>query len=139
MLCVCSPEALCVVFLGDRDSSCNWPRNSPSCSSARSVLTLRDKYPGFISGRLTSPDSSRLRATSAKHISCKTDNVPDKHSKTNVDFHKKMRTYQLTAFEDFTAELSNREVPRKPVIKIKAFIIFVQKGSVANRKTKNCE
>lgn len=67
---LCSPDASWMLFLGDGGSR-SWLRNSPSCSSAISVLTLRDKQPGFISGRLTSPDSSRLRATSAKHISYK--------------------------------------------------------------------
>lgn len=69
ILCVCLPGGLWMLLWGDGGSR-SGPRNSPSCSSAMSDLTLRDKEPGFMSGRLTSPDSSRLKATSARQISC---------------------------------------------------------------------
>lgn len=69
ILRVCLPGELWMLFWGDGGSR-SGPRNSPSCSSAMSVLTLRDKEAGFMSGRLTSPDSSRLRATSARQMSC---------------------------------------------------------------------
>lgn len=66
--CICSVCASPTLLGGDIGNK-NWLRNSPSCSSAISVLTLRDRQPGFMSGRLISPDSIRLRATSAKQMS----------------------------------------------------------------------
>lgn len=68
ILTFCSPDLSWTLFWGEGGSR-SWLRNSPSCSSAMSVLTFRDKHPGFISGKLTSPDRSRLRATSARQIS----------------------------------------------------------------------
>ena len=91
-----------MLFVGEGGSR-SWLRNSPSCSSAISVLTLRDREPGFISGRLTSPDSSRLRATSAKHISYDEEHVSHTHSITRFYIRENRRTYQLTAFKHFTA------------------------------------
>lgn len=66
-----SPDASRSCFFGGVGGSRRWLRNSPSCSSAMSVLTFRVREPGFISGRHMSPDSSRLRATSAKQMSYK--------------------------------------------------------------------
>lgn len=78
--CICSVCASPVLFGGDVGNR-RWLRNSPSCSSAISVLTLRDRQPGFISGRVTSPDSSRLRATSAKHMSYSRKHISHTHTK----------------------------------------------------------
>lgn len=78
-------------------------RNSPSCSSAMSVLTLRDRQLGFMSGRLTSPDSSRLRDNSAKHMSYSGERVSCTHQILSFCFSSKNRTHQLTAFKHFTA------------------------------------
>jgi len=47
----------------------SWLRNRPSCSSASRFLTLRVREPGFMSGRLASPDRHRLRDTSAMQMS----------------------------------------------------------------------
>lgn len=93
-----------MLFLGDGGNR-SWLRNSPSCSSAIKVLTLRDKQPGFISGRLTSPDSSRLSATSAKQISYKNYHGGQTQEITYFDLSENSRIYQLTAFKHFTAEL----------------------------------
>lgn len=120
LLYVCSPDASWMLFLGDGGTR-SWLRNSPSCSSAISVRTFRDKQPGFISGRLTSPDSSRLRATSAKHISYNRER--QRVSRTHVQitsscFSENSRTYHLAAFKHFTAELPDWEVPRQPVTQV---------------------
>ena len=109
-----------MLFSGDGGTR-SWLRNSPSCSSAISVRTFRDKQPGFISGRLTSPDSSRLRATSAKHISFNRER--QRVSRTHVQItssgiRENSKTYHLAAFKHFTAELPDWEVPRQPVTQL---------------------
>lgn len=97
IMTVCLPDALWVLFLEDAGSK-YWLINNPSCSSAKSVLTLRDKEPGLISGRLTSPDSSKLRATSAKHVSYNRENVTNTHSSTIFYICENTTTYHLATF-----------------------------------------
>ena len=48
----------------------SWLRNRPSWSSASRFLTLKDREPVLMSGRLTSPDRPRLKDTSARQMSC---------------------------------------------------------------------
>lgn len=86
-----------MLFLEDADTKYGLI-NNPSCSSAKSVLTLRDREPGFISGRLTSPESSKLRATSAKHVSYSREKVTNTHSSTIFYVSENTTTYQLAAF-----------------------------------------
>lgn len=119
-----------MLFAGDGGSR-SGPRNIPSCSSAMSVLTLRDKEPGFMSGRLTSPDSSRLKATSARQISYAEEERSQIISNTrffSFSERKKKNSYQLTAFEHFTAQLSHWEVPRQPVNNrfVIKFVFFIR-------------
>lgn len=77
--CSCSPDASWIVFVWAAGRR-SWLRNRPSCSSAISVLTRRDRKPGFISGKLISPDSNRLRDTSARQMSYIGDRVRQMHS-----------------------------------------------------------
>ena len=67
-----------------------------------------------MSGRLTSPDSSRLKATSAKHMSYSGEHVSQTRPTRHLYFPCNNIAHQLTAFKHFTAELPDWEVPRQP-------------------------
>lgn len=90
-----STDVAWTLFEGDGGTR-SWLRNSPSCSSAISVLTLRERKPGFMSSRLMSPDRSRLRATSAKHMSYSGEHVS--HTRSATGFFISVAIIELTSW-----------------------------------------